>query len=147
MVIYNVFNIKRLRSYGFSSSEDRTSYYKSLHFPGDTPGQNYWGYVNIPGEDQPGNYRAPGTPYTPVIAVHNRSEVRNPNTSDLYFESNTKQYLRYTDQGDWVTEDAGRVQKILDDKAYIDMPNFEYFTFLDPRSVYWGLKLSFELYR
>jgi hypothetical protein len=143
--INNVFNIKRLRSYGFSSSEDRTSYYKSLHFPGDTPGQNYWGYVNIPGEDQPGNYRAPGTPYSPIIAVHNRSEVRNPNTSDLYFESNTKQYLRYTDQGDWVNENSGRVQKILDDKAYIDMPNFEYFTFLDPRSVYWGLKLSFEL--
>jgi hypothetical protein len=143
--INNVFNTKNLVSYGFSSSEDRTSYFKSLQFSADTPGQNYWGYVNVPGDDQPGDYRAPGASYTPIIAVHNRSDVRSPNTRDLYYESNTEQYLRYNEQGDWVTENAGRVQKILDDKAYIDMPNFEYFTFLNPRSVFWGLKLSFEL--
>lgn len=29
-------------------------------------------------------------------------------------------------------------------KSYIDMPNQEYFTFLNPRDVFWGLKLSFD---
>lgn len=29
-------------------------------------------------------------------------------------------------------------------KSYIDMPNQEYFAFLNPRDVYWGLKLSYE---
>ncbi len=31
------------------------------------------------------------------------------------------------------------------DKAYIDMPNQSYFTFLNPRDIYWGLKLSFAI--
>jgi outer membrane receptor protein involved in Fe transport len=35
------------------------------------------------------------------------------------------------------------LQRILDTKAYIDMPNLTYFTFLNPRSVRWGIKLSF----
>jgi hypothetical protein len=143
--INNVFNFKQLRSYGFSSAEDRTAYFKSLHFPEDTEGQEYWGYVNIPGDDKPGDYRKSGAAYTPIIAVHNRSEVKSPNADYLYYESNTKQYLRYTSDEMWVKENDGHVQRILDDKAYIDMPNFEYFTFLDLRSVFWGLRLSFEL--
>jgi hypothetical protein len=32
-----------------------------------------------------------------------------------------------------------------DDKPYIDMPNLSYTTFLNPRDIYWGLKLSLEL--
>jgi hypothetical protein len=31
-----------------------------------------------------------------------------------------------------------------DNNSYIDMPNQEYFTFLNPRDVFWGLKLSFD---
>lgn len=30
-------------------------------------------------------------------------------------------------------------------KSYIDMPNLTYLTFLNPRDIFWGLKLSFEL--
>ena len=31
-----------------------------------------------------------------------------------------------------------------ENKSYIDMPNQDYFTFLNPRDVFWGLKLSFD---
>lgn len=143
--INNVFNFKQLRSYGFSSGEDATNYYKSLHFAENTDGNEYWAYVNIPGDDQPGDYRKSGISYTPIIGVNNRNEIRNPNTTDLYYEAGTRSYLRYNDDGSWRNEDPGRVQRILDDKAYIDMPNFQYFTFLNPRSFFWGLKVSFEL--
>jgi len=38
-----------------------------------------------------------------------------------------------------------RMQKILDDKAYIDMPNNSSFDFLNPRQVFFGINLSFKL--
>lgn len=31
-----------------------------------------------------------------------------------------------------------------ENNSYIDMPNQEYFTFLNPRDIFWGLKLSFD---
>ena len=45
----------------------------------------------------------------------------------------------------WVPEDQSRVGKVLDDKAYIDMPNLNYYTFLDPRNVFWGLRIWFDI--
>ena len=41
--------------------------------------------------------------------------------------------------------DPKHKQWVLDNKAYIDMPNQQYSTFLNPREVYWGLRLTFEL--
>lgn len=41
--------------------------------------------------------------------------------------------------------DEDRKKRILDTKAYIDMPNLEYFTFLNPRDIYFGLRLSFDI--
>ena len=36
-------------------------------------------------------------------------------------------------------------QKILDDKAYIDMPNNSSFDFLNPRQFYYGINISVNL--
>lgn len=41
--------------------------------------------------------------------------------------------------------DKARKQRILDTKAYIDMPNLEYFNFLNPRDIYFGIKVNFSL--
>ena len=41
--------------------------------------------------------------------------------------------------------DEARKKRILETKAYIDMPNQKYFTFLDPRDIFFGLRLSFEI--
>ena len=43
--------------------------------------------------------------------------------------------------------DPGKLEQVLDDKAYIDMPNQEAFTFLNPRNIFYGIRLSFELMR
>lgn len=41
--------------------------------------------------------------------------------------------------------DEARRQRMLDTKAYIDMPNQETFTFLNPRDIFYGIKLSIDL--
>jgi len=38
-----------------------------------------------------------------------------------------------------------KIKDVLDKKAYIDMPNQTFFTFLDPRSIFFGLAISFHL--
>jgi hypothetical protein len=45
----------------------------------------------------------------------------------------------------WQPVDPGRLQQVLDDKAYIDMPNMDTFTFLNPRRIFFGIRLSFEI--
>jgi len=40
--------------------------------------------------------------------------------------------------------DESRKQRILDTKAYIDMPNIEQFAFLNPRDIFYGLRFSFN---
>ena len=47
--------------------------------------------------------------------------------------------------GKWSEVDGGRMQQILDDKAYIDMPNNSSFDFLNPRQIFFGINLSFKL--
>jgi hypothetical protein len=37
------------------------------------------------------------------------------------------------------------MDQILKDKAYIDMPNMDFLVFLNPRDIFWGLKVSFDL--
>jgi hypothetical protein len=45
----------------------------------------------------------------------------------------------------WTEVDGARMDQILSDKAYIDKPNMDFLTFLNPRTIYYGLKLSIEL--
>jgi outer membrane receptor protein involved in Fe transport len=104
--ISNLFNYKYMTDYGFIDNNDYLAYMKSLHLPVDIG--DPLGYGNIPGEDQPGDYRT--SPYTPW----------DPNASD-------------SQKAEWEKN-----------KSYIDMPNQEYFAFLNPRDIFWGLKLSFD---
>ena len=56
----------------------------------------------------------------------------------------TKKYMKYANN-QWVVEDQGRVDQVLKDRAYIDMPNLDYFTFLNPRNVFFGIKFNVGL--
>jgi len=40
--------------------------------------------------------------------------------------------------------DQAKIDQVLKDKAYIDMPNQSTWWFLDPRRITFGLKLSFD---
>ncbi len=142
----NVFNTKVLSSTGFSRFNfDYDNYMKSLHFPEDIVSASTHKYENIPGNDQPGDYRVNGAEYTPIEAVANINTVEKPIEDLIYYDSATRRYYEYTSSSGWGRSDDKKIQKILDDKSYIDMPNYGFFTFLNPRNIFFGLKFNISL--
>ena len=105
--INNLFNYKYMTTYGFVDNNDYLAYMKSLHLPAEVYDERF-GYVNIPGDDKPGDYR-------------------------------TGAYIPWDENASESEKEEWRKNK-----SYIDMPNQEYFAFLNPRDIYWGLKLSLE---
>lgn len=142
--INNVFNIKRLSSNGFVNTEDYQNYLKSLHFSEDIAKD--FTYDNVPGDDQLGDYRLNGSAYTPIVAVKNLDNVGANDIfqNTIYYEARTKDYYENNGEG-WVKVDKARIDKIHEDKSYIDMPNISYFTFLNPRDIYWGIRFNIAL--
>jgi len=136
--IRNVFNIKRLSGAGFYDGFDQMFYLQSLHLP-ESPA-----YDNIPGNDRVGDYRKEGVPYQPIEQIGNLADVKDPNPSVIYYDKTNKKYMNFIN-GAWSEVDSGRMKKILDDKAYIDMPNNTSFNFLNPRQVFFGINISFNL--
>lgn len=140
----NAFNFKRFSSYGFVDNKDQLAYYESLHLPKDTEGLDLFPYINIPGDDQPGEYRASGVDFVQMTGINNHMDYSNPQSGVIYYESSTGDYLQF-ENGQWQKADKKFVDKVIEDKAYIDMPNLTHFTFLDPRSIFWGVRLTIDL--
>lgn len=134
--VYNLFNQKRLSFNGFVDGNDYNAYMRSLHLPADP------NYPNIPGKDRPGDYRPSDVAYVPMTGIQDRTAVNRPSSETIYYEFATQQYLQYRD-GAWQTASQQLVDEVLKDKAYIDNPNMDFFTFLNPRDVYFGIRLSF----
>ncbi len=140
----NVFNFKYMTGYGYFDGKDYESYMKSLHLP-DEIGKSLQ-YVNIPGDDKPGDYRISGG-YQPVIGVANVSSIVAPVPSAIYYDASQSAFLQFqTDSGTWSQVDKSKMDQIIENKQYIDMPNQDFLTFLNPRNIYFGLKLSLELF-
>jgi hypothetical protein len=74
--------------------------------------------------------------------IQSRAEVDEAAAGTIYYEVESDAYIVFED-GDWRAPDAGRLEEVLDEKAYIDMPNQSFMTFLNPRNVYLGLRLNF----
>lgn len=142
--ISNVFNFKQMSSsYGFYDGKDYNSYMKSLHLPGSIGDQLEKVYVNIPGEDKPGDYRLSGD-FTPIVPVVNLTDVTKAENGAIYWEKKSFTYYEFNGTA-WVKVDDSRMDTIIKNKQYIDMPNLTYYTFLNPRKIYFGLKLSVAL--
>lgn len=151
MDIYNVFNLKNFSTYGFIDAFDWDDYMKSLHLPSRITDKLE--YIGIPGDDQPGSYRASGTKFVPIEWISSIDEEEdNPRyinrqlESDreiYYFDNSTGEYMEYED-GQWRIANSKRIDEILDNRAYIDMPNQASFVFLAPRDIYFGLNISYE---
>lgn len=144
--IYNVFNNKQIASssgYGFYDGNDYYDYLKSLHMPADWVQDNF-GYINISGDDKPGMYRKAGKDFTPMIGASSLESIGTIRPTAIYWIRTTGQYMQNVN-GSWVEVDHARVQQILDDKSYIDMPNMDYLSFIDPRNIFWGMKLTINL--
>jgi outer membrane receptor protein involved in Fe transport len=141
----NLFNTKYMSQYGFVDAIDYNSYLSSLHMDGGI--DNDLNYINIHGSDKPGDYRKEGVDFQPIVPVQKFSELSlasNQKARPFYFVKETGQYFQYVNNA-WQVVDQGKLNQVLDDKAYIDMPNQDTFTFLNPRNIFYGVKLSIEL--
>ena len=138
MEISNLLNNKRLSGAGFYDIYDQDYYLSSLHLPKSNA------YDNIPGDDRIGDYRKTGVEYQPIESVGNINDVTNPSNRAIYYERTSAKYYKFID-GQEVEVNNKTMKKILDDKAYIDMPNNTSFNFLNPRQIFFGLNLSFNL--
>ena len=129
----NVLNTLRLWN---TADQD---YLASLHLPKSDA------YPNIPGDDKVGDYREPGVEFQPVKGVKVWDPSHLPAADRAWYkEISTGIYREYVN-GQWVEVDKNRVDKLLEDKAYIDMPNASTFWFLNPRRIFFGVRFSFNL--
>ena len=132
----NVLNTKRLSLNSFYDVNDYLDYFNSLHLPKSTA------YNNIVGNDRAGEYRKDGVPFQPIEQIGNVTTLTNPNPKVIYYENTTGKYMNYVN-GDWLEVNSSRMKKILNDRAYIDMPNMTSFNFLNPRRIFLGLRVRF----
>ena len=137
MQVSNVFNFKRLSGKGFYDGFDQQFYFTSLHLPASSA------YDNIPGNDRIGDYRPNGVSFQPIEQTGNYSAETNIRPTAIYYNTPTKQYMRYVNNA-WSEVPSAEMQKILDNKAYIDMPNDDSVNFLDLRQIFFGVNLSFN---
>jgi outer membrane receptor protein involved in Fe transport len=139
----NLLNTKLLSGESFYNNDDYLNYMYSLHLPASTAYDN----KNIPGDDRVGDYRT--VPYQPVLLSGdvNGLPAGSVDPTAIYYSKGGQykgKYMIYAN-GSWSEVDHNKMQKILDDKAYIDMPNNSSFDFLNPRQFYYGINLSFNL--
>ena len=150
--VENVFNLRQLyfrQGRIFNGDNDQRDYFRSLHLPdvdelysGLPEEARNPGYDWVPGDDKPGDYRQPGVAFDPIYAVNDLTGVAAPVEGALYYDLGSESYMTFAN-GSWGPADQGRVDQVLDDKAYIDMPNNYSMGFLNPRNVFFGVRLSF----
>lgn len=145
--VSNLLNTKRMWQGSFNGSQDFENYMRSLHLPETTFEKVEGGapYGFVPGDDQPGDSREEGVEFVPIEVVGQLPETGMSRTmgryGPLYYVENEGAYYVWED-GSFAPADSDRVQEVLDDKAYIDMPNMKSLTFLFPRQVTFGLRVS-----
>ena len=137
----NVLNLKQFSRESFEDSYDYDFYMQSLHLPA-SKGDDL-GYGNIPGEDQPGDVRDEDVAFQPIESVPNVVNLSSPNERALYWDQTEETYYQYSN-GTWVEAKDSFVDEVLETKAYIDMPNQTYFTFLYPRDIFFGINFTYN---
>ncbi len=145
--VTNVFNIRHMYG-GWNGDRDYENYLKSLHLPRNTFEGNENGkpstYVLIPGKDKPGDFRHPDVEFQPIEAVTTLPD--GPPSAETAmawrWAEDTETYYRWQNNA-WQEVPSNEVKRVLKDKAYINMPNDTYRTFLNPRNVFFGVRLSF----
>ena len=138
--IDNLLNTKRLSGAGFDDADDEREYLESLHLPESNA------YNNIAGNDRVGQYRDNDVVFRPIVQVGNLENISDPVERAVYYQTSDSRYTQYdTETGTFVDLPDRELNQILDDKAYIDMPNQTSFNFLNPRQIFFGIRTSFDL--
>ncbi|MFQ6678011.1 MAG: carboxypeptidase regulatory-like domain-containing protein [Fidelibacterota bacterium] len=138
--VNNVLNLKDFSANSFENKDDYEYYMKSLHLPASIGDKLRYG--NIPGDDRPGEVRPDDVAFVPIESYPRLDNVTG-NDRALYWDQSQEEYFQYQD-GVWVEADRSFVKQVLKDKAYIDMPNQTYYTFLNPRDIFIGLNISYN---
>ncbi len=155
--VNNVLNLKYMyRHSAFAGQFDWENYMWSLHLPEDTFSDlEDDPYPFIYGDDRPGDYRKPGVEFQPVEIA---SELPDGGPDYLkrrawYYNTKEEQYYAWHGSwdaeagewttGSWDTVDPVAVDQMVEDKAYINMPNNTSFRFLNPRMVFFGIRFWF----
>ncbi len=137
--ILNVLNTKRLSGVNFDDADDYRYYMESLYLPESNA------YNNIVGDDQPGDYRDNDVDYQPIEIVGSLPLV-DISTRAIYYNTDDEIYYSMDPSTNtWDEVPGSKMDKILEDKAYIDMPNQTSFNFLDPRKIYFGITLMLNI--
>lgn len=136
--IFNLTNKRWFNESSFLDGNDRDAYLSSLHLPESDD------YPNIVGDDKVGTYRDLDVAYVPMFQIQSRNVFDgelDPRPEAIYYEADTGSYIVYAENS-WTPADQGRVSQVLDDKAYIDMPNQSFLTFIAPRDVFFGIRIE-----
>jgi hypothetical protein len=141
MDVNNLFNIKNFSQYGFTDANNFNSYMTSLHLPASIG--DPLGYGNIPGSDAPGDVRKDGVAYTPVESHNDVTTVTSAQKTVIYYDQKTGRYMENQGSG-WTEISESRKNDMLNNKSYIFMPNLSFFTFLNPRDIFWGVRFSYN---
>lgn len=139
--VNNALNIKNWSGKAFYNVYDYYDYMYSLHLPQSQ--YEKLGYQGVPGNDKPGVYRDEGVEFQPIESISDHRALTNPSERAIYYNYNTKEYLKLID-GEWTEVSKSTLDEILETKAYIDMPNQTYYTFLNPRNIFFGMTISFD---
>ena len=138
---------------GTVGGDDWDNYMTSLHMPAsfwDEVKENEMTYLNIEGDDVPGTFRERDVDFVPIEVVATAANL--PATEELPSLIQTENVLYYVhDTGDYYLWDGSSfgaassslVNEVKSDKAYIDMPNEWHRTFLNPRTISVGLRITF----
>jgi hypothetical protein len=149
MDVNNALNIRELNTGAFTvGDDDQQRYMRSLHLSLDAfEDIDVPPYRFVPGDDRPGDFRKEDVEFVPIEVVENRNDLSNPSDRALYYEADIGQLDNGTyyewNGSSWEEADDSLVDQVLEDKAYIDMPNLRSFWFLYPRQWTFGIRMTF----
>jgi hypothetical protein len=133
---FNIFNS------GLIDGNDYLDYMGSLHLPADKLDEIGLLNSRVAGDDKVGDYRPADVEYVPIETTSDLNNINSPNGEALYYDTQNSTYYQYSN-GSFVPADSDFVNQVLEDKAYINMPNQQFFNFLDPRTIRFGIRFSF----
>ena len=146
--VNNALNIKRFSTYGFADIFDYEDYMNSLLLPEDK--LEAIGVNILPGldrNDNPGDVRPDDVEFVPIewVSDVNGLDASNLSERGIYYDAATDTYRQWDHNSglDSGVEEAF-LDKVVDDRAYIDMPNQSSFIFLSPQDIFVGINISYD---
>ena len=136
---------------GENPVSDYNDYMASLHLSNSAfnDAQSYEiPYMFISGNDIPGDYPKDNVQYVPIHIVRGNyllpppSIMESKDRNELYYIYNNSTYMQFID-GEWQIADPAFLQEVLENKAYINMPDNIESAFLNPLGFKIGVRISF----